>query len=182
VGDSRIGTRALVNAAGLGAQAVAGALEGLAPAHIPKLHLSRGCYYALSGSSPVSRLVYPLPTREGIGVHVTLDMAGQARFGPDHAWLDKIDYAIPAAVPDEIVRAIQHYLPGLSPARLAPAYAGIRPKLQGPGDPPADFVIEGPKTHGVSGLVNLFGIESPGLTASLAIARHVMVLLGHAED
>jgi L-2-hydroxyglutarate oxidase LhgO len=182
MGDALIGTHALVNAAGLGAHAVAGAIEGLAPTSIPPLHLSRGCYYAFSGPAPVSRLVYPLPTREGIGVHVTLDMAGQARFGPDHAWLDTIDYTMPASVPDEIVRAIHHYLPGILPARLAPAYAGIRPKVQGPGDPPADFVIAGPETHGVSGLVNLFGIESPGLTASLAIARLVTFLLGHAKD
>ena len=179
-GTAEIETGALIVAAGLGAQAAAGKIEGLAPARIPKLHLSRGCYYALSGPSPVRRLVYPLPTREGVGVHLTLDMAGQARFGPDHSWLERVDYTMPATVPADIVRSIQHYLPGIDARRLSPAYAGIRPKVQGPGDPPADFVIEGPAQHGLPGLVTLFGIESPGLTASLAIGRFVGSLLGHA--
>jgi L-2-hydroxyglutarate oxidase LhgO len=177
--DGIIRTRFVVNAAGLGAQAIAGVTEGLAPARIPKLHLSRGCYYVLSGRAPVSRLIYPLPTREGLGVHLTLDMGGQARFGPDHAWIQAIDYTMPDHVPAEIIRAVQHYLPGIPPEKLAPAYAGIRPKIQGPGDPPADFVIEGPAAHGIPGLVNLFGIESPGLTSSLAIGDFVTSLLGH---
>jgi L-2-hydroxyglutarate oxidase LhgO len=177
-GEAVIRTDALVNAAGLGAQGVAQAVEGLPSESIPKLHLSRGCYYALSGASPVSRLVYPLPTREGIGVHLTLDLAGQARFGPDHAWLETIDYTMPKTVPEEVIRSIQHYLPGIKPERLSPAYAGIRPKVQGPGDPPADFIIEGPARHGLAGFVTLYGIESPGITASLAIGRLVASLLG----
>lgn len=178
-GEDIIRTRLIVNAAGLGAQEIAHRTEGLAPARIPTLHLSRGCYYALAGRSPVARLVYPMPTREGLGVHLTLDMGGQARFGPDHAWIDSIDYTMPSEVPDEIIRAIHHYLPGVATDRLAPAYAGIRPKIQGPGDPPADFCIESVAEHGIAGLVNLFGIESPGLTSSLAIADFVASRLGH---
>jgi L-2-hydroxyglutarate oxidase LhgO len=174
-----IRTRMVVNAAGLGAQALAAGIEGLSPARIPKRHLSRGCYYALSGRSPVGRLVYPMPTREGLGVHLTLDMGGTARFGPDHAWIEGIDYTLPAEVPAEIIKAIHHYLPDVPAERLAPAYAGIRPKIQAPGDPPADFCVEGAAEHGIPGLVNLFGIESPGLTSSLAIADFVALLLGY---
>jgi L-2-hydroxyglutarate oxidase LhgO len=177
--EAIIRTRCVVNAAGLGAQEIAGRTEGLAPARIPTLHLSLGCYYALSGRAPVSRLIYPLPTREGLGTHLTLDMGGQARFGPDHAWLETVDYTMPDHVPPDVIRAIHHYLPGIAPEKLAPAYSGIRPKVQGPGDPPADFIIEGPQAHGIAGLVNLFGIESPGLTSSLAIADFVASLLGH---
>ena len=175
-----IRTRFVINAAGLGAQEIAHRTEGLPPTRIPTLHLSRGCYYALAGRSPVSRLIYPLPTREGLGVHLTLDMGGQARFGPDHTWLETVDYTMPAQVPAEIIKAVHHYLPGIPAERLSPAYAGIRPKIQGPGDPPADFLIEGPAQHGIPGLVNLFGIESPGLTSSLAIADFVASLLDDA--
>jgi L-2-hydroxyglutarate oxidase LhgO len=170
-----LSARIVVNAAGLGAQDVAATMPGLNP---PPLKLAIGHYYALSGKSPFHHLVYPVPVDGGLGVHVTLDIAGQARFGPDVRWIDRIDYAFDDSRRGDFIAAIRQYYPGLEAARLQPAYTGIRPKLAGPGAPAADFCIEGPERHGIPGLVNLFGIESPGLTAALAIAGEVRQRLG----
>ena len=175
----RLGCRILVNAAGLGAQAVAASIEGLPPATIPPRRLAKGNYYApASGRAPFSRLVYPVPEDGGLGVHLTLDLGGQARFGPDVEWTDTIDYAVDPKRADSFYAAIRRYWPDLPDGALVPAYAGMRPKLSGPGEPARDFAIHGPETHGVPGLVNLFGIESPGLTASLALGDVVAERLG----
>jgi L-2-hydroxyglutarate oxidase LhgO len=170
----------LVNAAGLQAQQVAAAIESLPPEHVPQRHLARGCYFQLAGRAPFSRLLYPVPVAGGLGVHLTLDLGGQARFGPDVEWVDAIDYTVNARRADAFYAEVREYWPQLPDASLAPAYSGIRPKLAGPGEPAADFVIAGPPSHGVGGLVNLFGIESPGLTACLAIGEHVRRLLDAA--
>ena len=169
----------LVNAAGLCAAEVARRIGGLDGAHVPQLHFAKGNYFSLSGRSPFTRLVYPVPEPGGLGVHLTLDLAGQARFGPDVEWLsvrspDAIDYAVDAARGRAFVAAIRRYWPALPDDALAPAYSGVRPKLQGPGAPPGDFVLQGPAVHGLRGLMNLYGIESPGLTASLAIAAEAV--------
>jgi L-2-hydroxyglutarate oxidase LhgO len=169
--------RTVVNCGGLHAQRLAAALAGFPPAHVPPTHYAKGNYYSLSGRSPFSRLVYPMPNEAGLGVHITIDLAGQARFGPDVEWIDRIDYDVDPARATSFYAAIRDYWPGLKDGSLAPGYAGIRPKLVGPGAPAGDFVISGPRDHGVPGLVNLFGIESPGLTAALAIAEHVRELL-----
>jgi L-2-hydroxyglutarate oxidase LhgO len=166
-------TPLLVNAAGLGAQALARSMAALPPALVPALHYAKGRYFMLAGRAPFSRLVYPLPEPGGLGVHLTLDMAGAARFGPDVEWVDRLDYAVDPAGADLFYAAIRRYWPDLPDGALSPGYAGIRPKISGPGEPAADFVIQGPEDHGVAGLINLFGIESPGLTASLAIGEHV---------
>ena len=171
-----IGTRLLVNAAGLHAQALARRVTGLDPAQIPRAWFAKGNYYALAGRSPFTRLVYPVPEPGGLGVHLTLDLAGQARFGPDVEWLpdaasaDAIDYGVDPKRSELFYAAIRRYWPGLRDGALAPAYSGVRPKLQGPGEPVRDFMLQGPEAHRVPGLMNLYGIESPGLTASLAIA------------
>jgi len=172
-----------VNAAGLDAQAIARRIDGLDPALTPRAWFAKGNYYALAGRSPFTRLVYPVPEPGGLGVHLTLDLAGQARFGPDVEWLDvaspdAIDYAVDPARSAAFYAAIRRYWPGLGDGTLAPAYSGVRPKLQGPGAPASDFMLQGPEAHGIGGLVNLFGIESPGLTASLAIAAEVAHRLG----
>lgn len=167
----------LVNCAGLVAQQVASAIDGLDSAVVPPLRLAKGQYYVLSGRAPFRRLVYPLPQEGGLGIHVTLDLAGQARFGPDVHWVDTIDYDFDAAPIPAVLETIRSYYPDLDEGRVQPGYTGIRPKLSGPGEAPADFAISGPADHGVAGLVNLFGIESPGLTACLAIADHVAALL-----
>jgi len=127
----------------------------------------------LSGKSPFSRLIYPMPEQGGLGTHLTLDLGGQAKFGPDVEWIETPDYTVDPARVEKFQAAIRRYWPGLKDGQLIPGYAGIRPKIVGPGEPDADFRIEGPETHGVPGIVNLFGIESPGLTASLAIAEEV---------
>lgn len=173
-------TGILVNAAGLWAQGVAYRTEGLTD--IPPLFLAKGNYAALSGRSPFRHLVYPVPEPGGLGVHVTLDMAGSARFGPDVEWLNEtspaaIDYTAAPDVAVKFAPLIARWWPRARPEMLSPDYAGVRPKLVGRGAPNADFRIDGPAVHGLSGLVNLFGIESPGLTASLAIAEHVEGLL-----
>ena len=176
----------LVNATGLHAPALASRIAGLDPVHVPATWFAKGNYYTLAGRSPFSRLIYPVPEPGGLGVHLTLDLAGQARFGPDVEWLtarspDDIDYAVDPARSGLFYAAIRRYWPGLEDGALAPAYSGVRPKLQGPGQPASDFVLQGPEAHGVAGLVNLFGIESPGLTASLAIAAEVVARLGPLE-
>ncbi|MBZ9909779.1 NAD(P)/FAD-dependent oxidoreductase [Mesorhizobium sp. BR115XR7A] len=168
---------AFVNAAGLDAQAVASRIEGFPRDLIPRQWLARGNYFALPGRSPFSRLIYPVPVEGGLGVHLTLDLAGNARFGPDVEWIDSVDYTVDPGRSAVFYEAIRRYWPDLANGALQPAYAGIRPKLSGPGQPAADFVIQGPADHGVGRIVNLFGIESPGLTASLAIADHVAELL-----
>ncbi|WP_298688581.1 NAD(P)/FAD-dependent oxidoreductase [uncultured Sphingomonas sp.] len=170
-------TPLLINAAGLGAQALARTMGALAPDHIPALHYAKGVYFALSGRAPFSHLVYPLPEPGGLGVHLTLDMAGAARFGPDVEWIDTIDYDVDPARADRFYGAIRRYWPDLPDGALAPAYAGIRPKISAPGEPAADFCISRPRDHGVAGLINLFGIESPGLTSSLAIGEHVAAMV-----
>ena len=169
----RILARTVVNSAGLMAQRVAAALRGFPPDKVPPCHYAKGNYYSLSGRSPFTHLIYPVPEAAGLGVHLTLDLAGQARFGPDVEWITEIDYDVDLRRADGFYRAIRDYWPGLKDGQLAPGYAGIRPKLGGPDAPASDFLIQGPDEHGVAGLVNLFGIESPGLTASLALAKQV---------
>ena len=172
-----LSARLVVNAAGLWAPGVAGAIGGLAPQHVPPPYYAIGHYYRLSGRSPCSHLVYPVPEPGGLGVHLTLDLGGQAKFGPDVRWIESPEYRFDDSPKAEFVAAIKRYLPNIDAAKLEPDYTGIRPKLVGPGAPAADFRIDGPDDHGVPGLVNLFGIESPGLTASLAIADHVANLV-----
>jgi L-2-hydroxyglutarate oxidase LhgO len=174
-GDSavEIEARLVVNSAGLGAQALASTISGLNPSFIPPLHLAKGNYFALSGKAPFSHLVYPMPEPGGLGIHFTLDLAGAGRFGPDVEWIDSPDYDVDARRAQSFSESIARYWPGIRPDMLHPAYAGIRPKVERPGGSGTDFIIQGPAQHGCQGLINLFGIESPGLTASLAIAKHV---------
>jgi L-2-hydroxyglutarate oxidase LhgO len=172
-----------VNATGLHAQALARRIVGLDPAHVPRPWFAKGNYFALTRRSPFTRLIYPVPEPGGLGVHLTLDLAGQARFGPDVEWLDvdspdAIDYAVDPARAAPFYAAVRRYWPGLEDGTLVPAYSGVRPKLQGPGAAASDFMLQGPEVHRVPRLMNLFGIESPGLTASLAIAAEVARRLG----
>lgn len=162
--------RTLINAAGLWATQVTRSLRGVPGASVPRQYFAKGHYFALTGKSPFSHLVYPVPVPGGLGVHVTLDLSGAARFGPDVRWVDDIDYGFDAEREAAFYSAIRAYYPELRDGALMPGHTGIRPKLSGPGEPPADFVIQSEREHGVPGLVNLYGIESPGLTASLAIA------------
>lgn len=171
-----IRTRVLINSAGLGAQELANKLQGMPATQVPAQYLAKGNYYSLAGRSPFARLIYPVPEVGGLGVHLTVDMGGQARFGPDVEWVSEVDYHVDPARADAFYASIRRYWPGLPNDALQPAYAGIRPKLSGPDEAAADFVIQGPAEHGVPGLVNLFGIESPGLTASMAIAERVAAL------
>ena len=171
-------TRALVNSAGLRAPTVAGSIEGFDKRFIPKELYAKGNYYSLARKSPFSRLVYPVPEPGGLGVHLTLDLAGQARFGPDVEWVDRIDYEVDPKRAERFYAAIRRYWPGLPDGALSPGYSGIRPKTAGPGAPAPDFQVQGPREHGVPGLVNLFGIESPGLTASLALADMALEEVG----
>ncbi|MGE0734646.1 MAG: NAD(P)/FAD-dependent oxidoreductase [Alphaproteobacteria bacterium] len=175
-GDVR--ARIVVNAAGLDAPAVAGCIAGVAPASVPRAYLAKGSYYVLHGKAPFRHLIYPMPEPGGLGVHVTLDLAGQARFGPDVEWVETRDYAVDPRRADRFYAAARAYWPGLPDGALAPAYAGIRPKISGPGEANADFVLQDTAEHGVDGLINLYGIESPGLTACLAIADAVAERLG----
>lgn len=173
----RLRAREVVNAAGLGAPGLTG---GVTPA--PRMWMARGVYFRMSGRAPFSRLIYPAPVVGGLGVHLTLDLGGQARFGPDVEWIDEIDYAVDPARAVGFYDAIRRYWPDLLDGALAPDYAGIRPKLAGPeAGGAADFRIDGPAQHGVPGLLALYGIESPGLTASLAIAAYGAALLGEAR-
>ena len=169
----RVAAATVVNAAGLGAQALARSIAGMPAAKIPPLHLAKGNYFSLSGRSPFSRLIYPMPTPGGLGVHLTLDLAGEARFGPDVEWVDAIDYDVDPRRAASFYAAIRTYWPDLPDGALQPGYAGVRPKIARPGGSATDFLIQTEKDHGVAGLINLFGIESPGLTASLAIADWV---------
>ena len=164
----------LVNCAGLRAPSLARRIEGYPAELAPPELYAKGNYYTLSTRPPFSRLVYPVPEPGGLGVHVTLDLGGNARFGPDVEWVDTIDYTVDPQRAERFYAAIRRYWPGLPDGALEPGYAGIRPKISGKGEPAADFVVQGPRAHGVRGLVNLFGIESPGLTASLPLADAVL--------
>lgn len=176
-GEMTLACDRFINAAGLGAWDVARGISGLPPEHIPPHHLARGAYCSVSGKSPFSRLIYPVPVPGALGIHATLDMQGQVRLGPDITWIDRIDYAVPESAAEKFRAACLPYWPGLAEREITPTYSGIRPKISGPGEANADFRIDGPAQHGLRGLVNLFGIESPGLTSSLAIADHVAGLL-----
>jgi L-2-hydroxyglutarate oxidase LhgO len=168
----------LVNAAGLNASAVARGIEGMPIELIPHAYLAKGNYFSCSARAPFSHLIYPVPEPGGLGVHLTLDMAGQARFGPDVEWVESIDYAVDPARAERFYPAIRRYWPTLPDGALMPSYSGIRPKIVPPAVAVQDFLIQGPSNHGVDGLINLFGIESPGLTSSLAIADYVGELAG----
>ena len=167
----------VVVAAGLEAQRTAHSIRGLPGETVPPTYYAKGHYYSLSGRAPFSHLVYPIAGQGGLGIHVTLDLAGQARFGPDVEWVDVIDYGFDDTRRPTFEAAIRRYFPALEPARLVAGYTGIRPKIVPAGVPAADFMIQGPADHGVPGLVALYGIESPGLTAVLAIAEHTATLL-----
>lgn len=174
-----IGCRWLVNAAGIGTHRVAAGIEGLPAAAVPTQWLAKGHYFALSGRAPFSRLIYPTPVDGGLGVHLTLDLGGQARFGPDVQWLpagtaeSDLDFEVDVSRQVAFEAAIRLYWPDLPECALVPAYTGVRPKLSGPGQPAADFLVQGPDEHGLPGLVQLLGIESPGLTSSLALGELV---------
>ena len=172
---SKLCSPILINSAGLHAHSVAQQIESLDTLSMPKLHYCRGHYFSYSGKSPFQHLIYPVPEKNtaGLGIHGTLDMAGQLRFGPDVHYIDDLDYSFQANLKDTFSAAIRRYWPGLNPDKLQPAYTGIRAKLHGPNEAPQDFMIHGQTEHNIEGLVNLFGIESPGLTASLAIAEYV---------
>lgn len=167
----------VINAAGLHAQAIGRSIEGIPPQTVPPTFYAIGHYYTLAGAAPFKRLIYPVARQDWLGVHVTIDLGGQVKFGPDFSWIDSIDYRFDESRAQAFYEAIRRYYPGLQDGALQPGYTGIRPKIHGPGGPVADFVIHGPRDHGVAGLVNLYGIESPGLTASLAIADYVADLL-----
>ena len=173
---TRLRCRLLVNAAGLHAPALAQRIAGMPQDLVPTAYYAKGNYFTLTGRSPFSRLIYPVPVPGGLGVHLTIDLGGQARFGPDVEWVAGLDYTVDPRRADQFYAAVRRYWPDLSDGALQPGYAGIRPKITPPGAPGQDFVVQGPQTHGVAGLVNLFGIESPGLTASLALAAHVQEL------
>jgi L-2-hydroxyglutarate oxidase LhgO len=176
-GSDPIGCSLLVNCAGLRAPTVAKKMEGYRAELAPRELYAKGNYYSLARRSPFSRLVYPIPEPGGLGVHVTLDLAGQARFGPDVEWVNHIGYDVDPSRAERFYAAIRRYWPALADGALLPGYSGIRPKTAGPGEPAPDFQIQGPRLHGVPGLVHLFGIESPGLTASLALARAALAEL-----
>ncbi len=168
----------VVNAAGLLAPELARRFEGLPPAAMPTAYFAKGSYFTLSGRAPFSRLVYPVPEPGGLGVHLTIDLGGQAKFGPDVEWVQSADdLVVDPARGNGFYAEVRKYWPALPDGALIPGYAGMRPKISGPDEPARDFMIDGPDSHGVRGLVNLFGIESPGLTSSLAIGRHVERLL-----
>ena len=175
---TELAAQSVVNAAGLQAQALAARFDGLDAQHVPPSHYAKGNYFTLSGRSPFARLIYPVPEAAGLGVHLTLDLGGQAKFGPDVQWVDSPDdLVVDPRRGDGFYAEVRKYWPGLPEGALLAGYAGIRPKIQAPDQPARDFLIQGPAEHGVTGLVNLFGIESPGLTSALAIGRHVSELL-----
>lgn len=180
VGEERteLLARTVVNAAGLQAPALAARTQGFDARHVPRAFFAKGNYFTLAGRAPFSRLIYPVPEPGGLGVHLTLDMGGQAKFGPDVQWVAGADdYLVDPARGDAFYAEVRRYWPALADGALQPGYAGIRPKISGPGEPAADFVIQGPRGHGVPGLVNLFGIESPGLTSCLAVAEQVVAVV-----
>jgi L-2-hydroxyglutarate oxidase LhgO len=170
--------RLVLNCAGPWAPEVARRIAGMPVEQIPPQHFAKGHYFALSGRHRFRHLVYPVPVPGGLGTHLTLDLGGQARFGPDVQWCDGVDYSFDESRADGFYRSIRRYWPGLADGALQPGFTGVRPRISGPGAPPADFDIRGPQEHGAPGLVHLFGIESPGLTASLAVARHARQAAG----
>jgi L-2-hydroxyglutarate oxidase LhgO len=175
---TELACRVLVNAAGLSAVALAQRMDGLNKSLLPQAHCAKGNYFTLAVKAPFSRLIYPVPEKAGLGVHLTLDLGGQAKFGPDVQWVsDPADLQVDPRRGDAFYAEVRRYWPGLPDGALQPGYAGMRPKISGPDEAAADFMIQGPADHGVPGLVNLLGIESPGLTSSLAIAAHVNHLL-----
>ena len=168
----------IVNAAGLQAQPLARRFAGFDSEHVPPSYYAKGNYFTLAGRSPFSRLIYPVPEAAGLGVHLTIDLGGQAKFGPDVQWVESADdLVVDPARGDAFYAEVRKYWPELQDGALIPGYAGMRPKIQAPHEAAKDFLIQGPALHGVPGLVNLFGIESPGLTSSLAIGEHVAQLL-----
>jgi L-2-hydroxyglutarate oxidase LhgO len=168
--------RLVINAAGLFAPLLTQNTLGLDPAHQRRGFFAKGSYFTLSGRAPFSRLIYPVPEPGGLGVHLTLDLGGQAKFGPDVEWVESPDYSVDPKRAEKFYSAVRQYWPGLKDGALSPAYAGVRPKLAAPGAPNADFEIHGPGHHGAKGIINLLGFESPGLTSSLAIAEEVATL------
>jgi L-2-hydroxyglutarate oxidase LhgO len=174
----RLRCRTLVNSAGLHAPQLARSIQGMPQDKVPQAYFAKGNYFTLTGRNPFSHLIYPVPVPGGLGTHLTIDLAGQARFGPDVEWVDHIDYEVDPRRGDSFYATIRRYWPDLKDGALAPGYSGIRPKTVPPGAPAQDFVIQGPREHGVPGLVHLFGIESPGLTASLALAEMVREVAG----
>jgi L-2-hydroxyglutarate oxidase LhgO len=175
---TQLQAKTVVNAAGLHAQTLARRFVGLAAHHVPPSHYAKGSYFTLSGRSPFARLIYPVPEAAGLGVHLTIDLGGQAKFGPDVQWVSSPDdLVVDPARGDAFYAEVRKYWPALQDGALIPGYAGLRPKIQAPDEPAKDFLIQGPAEHGVPGLVNLFGIESPGLTSSLAIGDYVSRLL-----
>jgi L-2-hydroxyglutarate oxidase LhgO len=171
-------TKTLVNAAGLSAPLIAGKMQGLDAKFVPQAYYAKGNYFTLSGKSPFSHLIYPVPEVAGLGVHLTLDLGGQAKFGPDVQWVASADdLIVDPARGDAFYAEVRKYWPQLQDKALIAGYAGIRPKINAPSEAAADFVIQGPKDHGVAGLVNLFGIESPGLTSSMAIGHYISQLI-----
>lgn len=173
-----ISARTVVNAAGLHAPDLARRFDGLGSTHVPRAAFAKGNYFTLSGKAPFSHLIYPVPEAAGLGVHLTLDLGGQAKFGPDVQWVDgPDDLVVDASRSEAFYAEVRKYWPSLRDDALAAGYAGIRPKIHGPHESAADFLIQGPRDHGVKGLVNLFGIESPGLTSALAIGAHVADML-----
>lgn len=163
----------LINAAGLNAPLLASKFNGLDSQYVPKAYYCKGSYFTLSGKSPFTRLIYPMPNESGLGVHLTLDLGGQAKFGPDTEWIDEINYDMDASRGDSFYEAVRQYWPALPDNALNPGYTGIRPKIVSASEPAADFHISTPTEHHIPNLINLFGIESPGLTSCLAIAEHV---------
>jgi L-2-hydroxyglutarate oxidase LhgO len=177
---TELAAHTVVNAAGLRAPLLARRFDGLDARHVPVPHYAKGSYFTLSGRSPFSRLIYPVPEAAGLGVHLTLDLGGQAKFGPDVQWVDSpTDLVVDPARGEAFYAEVRKYWPGLQDGALVPGYAGIRPKISGPQEAAADFVIQGPQVHGVAGLVNLFGFESPGLTSCLAIGEAVATTLSN---
>jgi L-2-hydroxyglutarate oxidase LhgO len=169
--------RWVINAAGLGAHRVAASIEGFPAQHIPQIHYAKGSYFTLSGRAPFRRLIYPVGEYGWLGIHMTIDLAGAARFGPDLEWIPQVDYTVNADRAHDFYESIRRYWPQIQPGQLQPAYAGVRPRLSGPGEAARDFLISGPQQHGIAGIVNLFGMESPGLTASLAIGDVVAAMV-----
>ena len=179
-GDAtEITCRRLFNCAGHDAHGIAASIEGFPVHRLPLRFLAKGSYCSVSGKSPFRHLVYPVPVSGALGIHATLDLAGSVRFGPDISWTDEVDYSLPPGLPEKFSAAVQPYWPNARDRVLAPSYCGIRPKLHGPEAGFADFTVQGELQHGIAGLVNFLGIESPGLTASLAIAKHASRLAGN---
>ena len=176
-GETTLAANHVINAAGHGATAIASKIRDLPDRFVPPVYAVRGHYYEHTGKLPFSRLIYPLPGTTGLGIHATIDLAGQGRFGPDAAYCDQVDYRFDESRKAAFTEAIHSWYPGLDESRLQPGYVGVRPTLQGPGEAASDFIISTPAEHGVGGLINLFGIESPGLTACLAIAEQIAAIV-----